>query len=385
MKQKIILVLFGLILPGLVSAQVPRLEVEFIPDPLFSESSIMPGDAVSGIIRVTNNTGEDQTVITEAINVSDPLGMSAHMDLTITDDSLNTYYTVSDGTFFDFLTGGVIDLTDAISNGETVEYEYLVSFDNISDNTYQLAELGFDLCVGFKDELTGMNCGDTVVSPEGNTGGDDATISSDSGTTTAGTGSSGGGGGGGGNPNTPSLLIFNEQVLSVDDVLGTAVIAWDTNLYSTSQVVYGLASDGPYNLSAITSNFGYPLATVEDTFKVIHHEVELIGLTPGETYNFRVVSRASPPTVSYEYEFKVEKKLEVPTPNPFAPLSPTNTISLSGPSSEPSTSGGGGGNLNIPQVKEPVLAPLFVLSVTSGLLLFVSGKSCIVSSPTEAV
>lgn len=346
--QKTIVILIGVLLPSFVAAQTPRLEVTFTPDPLFSEASILPGDIVSGTVEVTNNSGENQTVITEAINVSDPSSLSEQMSLAIHDAGATVFYNESNGTFKDFLTGGVFNLTDPLPDGESVTYTFYVSFENIDDNSLQLAQLGFDLCVGFKDEITGMNCGDTVVSGEDNlpdgevgTGGDPSTSSGQAGTTSPGTSNSGGGGG---NPNTPALQIFNETVESVDDVAGTAVISWDTNLYSTSQIVYGLASDGPFSLSGTATNFGYPFATVEDPFKVINHSVILSGLTPGATYNFRVVSRASPPTVSYEYEFKVEKKEPTEIPNPFAPLTPTNTDAPSDTNliiSTPNTGGSG--------------------------------------------
>jgi hypothetical protein len=45
------------------------------------------------------------------------------------------------------------------------------------------------------------------------------------------------------------------------------------------------------------------LGTAEDPIKVIHHSVLLTGLEIGETYVYRVVSRASPPTVGFQYSF----------------------------------------------------------------------------------
>ena len=316
--QQHIALLAGLFLlaPVFASAQeAPRLEVIFTPDPLFSETSILPGDSVSGTVEVTNNSGEPQQVITEAINVSDPNMLSDQMHLTITDDGANTIFDSGDGTFYDFLTGGAFTLTSPLVDGDTIFYTFTVDFLEGAGNDTQKDELGFDLCVGFYSEVSGMNCGDTVVSGEGDTDGNTDT-QGDGGTTVEGSGGSGGGGGGGGPIDLQHLQIENERVVSVDEVNGSALIAWETNLYSTSQVVYGLTSGGPYSLMPLSTNFGYPNATPEDTHKVLSHAVLLTGLIPGETYSFRVASRASPPTVSFEHDFVVKKAEEKTPPSP---------------------------------------------------------------------
>lgn len=360
MLQKYILSIAAMIfaLPFVVSAQEPpRLDVVFTPDPLFSETSVLPGDTVSGTVLVTNNSGENQTVITEAINVSDSSLLSDEMHLTITDDDANTLYDSGNGTFHDFLTGGAHTLTDPLGDGDSVLYTFEVEFLAATGNEFQETELEFDLCVGFLDELSGMNCGDTAVSGEGDTDGN-TDVEGDGGTTTPGTGNSGGsgGGGGGGGPlDLVELEISNERVVSIDVSLGEAVIAWDTNLFATSQVVYGLTSGGPYSLSTLTTNFGYPEATPEDSDKVLAHTVTLTGLIPGEDYSYRVVSRASPPTVSFEHTFTVEK-IEEETPN-----TPGGTESNSSSDSTPSNTssgsilaiGGGGENGNQPNNNEP--------------------------------
>jgi LPXTG-motif cell wall-anchored protein len=82
--------------------------------------------------------------------------------------------------------------------------------------------------------------------------------------------------------------------------------------------VYGLASEGPYSLSLTLPNFGYPLGTIEDTNKVESHTVSIIGLVPNQIYNYRVVSRASPPTVSNEYSFILKEDGTVETNSPLA-------------------------------------------------------------------
>ena len=100
------------------------------------------------------------------------------------------------------------------------------------------------------------------------------------------------------------LAIYNEQVSNLNVGTGTAFIEWDTNLYSTSQVIYGPVSGGPYTLNpGLLPNLGYPLGSPEYPTKVMHHAVFLTGLSPSTTYVYRVVSRASPPTVSAERQF----------------------------------------------------------------------------------
>jgi len=313
LQNKILYTILGILLlfPFALSAQAPpRLEVVFTPNPLFSEDSVLPGDGVSGTVMVTNNSGESQTIITETINVSDPDGLSDRMNVTITDDSANTFFDAGSGTFFDFLTGSTLTLTDSLGDRESVEYTFEVSYLEGTGNAYQNTEFGFDLCIGFLDELSGINCGDTVVSGEGNTdeGGE---VSGDSG---GAVGGSGGGGGGGGIIDSSPLTISDEQVEELDTDVQTALIVWDTNQYATSQVVYGLASGGPYSLSLLTPNFGYPSSTPETAVKVLHHEVLLEGLIPDEAYNYRVVSRASPPTISYEHTFTFEEEVSLPPP-----------------------------------------------------------------------
>ena len=122
-------------------------------------------------------------------------------------------------------------------------------------------------------------------------------------------GSSGGGGGSSGG--TQHLIIFNEQAsnISASGVIpgsGLATITWNTNIPATSQVVYGLDSGVSYPFDINTlPYFGYPSGIGEDLTKTVNHSMLLTGLTPGETYVYRVVSRASPPTISYEHEFTV--------------------------------------------------------------------------------
>ncbi|HCR36358.1 TPA: hypothetical protein DIU22_04970 [Candidatus Woesebacteria bacterium] len=187
--------------------------------------------------------------------------------------------------FSDFLSAGPVSLS-ALDSGSTT-YTFEVSFLDSTDNDYQGKSLGFDLCIGFSGG--NLQCGDTVVSGEDGDGGGGSISGSGSGSIV--------------------LTIFNEQALNISSVdeSGIATITWNTNKLATSQVIYG-PTPPAYILDIVEpylGYFGYPLGTVEDTTKVINHSVSLTGLIPGQTYVYRVVSRASPPTISPEHQFTV--------------------------------------------------------------------------------
>jgi len=282
---------------GIVFAEeTPRLVVDFNPKPLFKKVDFLPGDGASGTVTVYNNSDSSQNIITESINGNDNDGLGNALYLTIKEGE-GTYY---DNTLHHFLTSAGEVVLSTIPSGGSAVYDFEVIFAG-DETEYQGATLGFDICVGFEGEEEGMACGDTEISGEGDTDGGD---NDDGGGTIPGSGN--GGGGGGGPVDVVHLKISNEDVTKKDVPTGTALIEWDTNLLSTSKVIYGLASGpgAPYSLNlTVFPNFGYPSGTDEDMTKVTHHEVQLTGLVPGELYVYRVVSRASPPTVSYERTF----------------------------------------------------------------------------------
>lgn len=326
MKQ--FLTLFVLSLAFLMPAPAfAALDVVFESTPLFTVSDFVPGDTEEGDITISNTGSDSEEAYTEAVNISDPDGLGSQMRLRVLEGTTVLY----DDVFSTFLASGKVALS-TISGASASTYTFEVSFISSTDDTYQGKSLGFDLCVGFSGGQ--FECGDTVVGPEIETppGGG------------GGGGGSGGGGGGGPISITP-LAIFNERVVevtigSVDVQNGTAVIAWNTNFLATSQIIYGLKSSGPYSLNlTVTPYFGYPMGTVEDSTKVTDHEMTITNLVPGETYLFRVVSRASPPTVSFEHEFA----LVVPSVGgPGTPPAP-ETPGEGGTPSGPGGSGGGGG------------------------------------------
>lgn len=283
---------------------IPPLSVSFQNNPLFSEANFLPGNEVVRTVGVTNNSGIPQNVIVEAINAVDEGGLGDKLQLVIRAGDIVLY----NNTLGAFLRAGEVPLSTILSLGD-VTYSFGVTFASDANNDTQNATLGFDLCVGFSGG--DKRCGNTVVGGEEDTGG--GTGGDPEGGIIPGTGGGGGGGGGSGG-NGPivsnSLIIFNEkssEITGGPSVLptGTALITWNTNMLATSQVVYG-PNTTTYNFDVNNlPAFGYPFVTAEDSNKVILHSVLLTGLIPGQTYTYRVVSRASPPTVSFEHQFTV--------------------------------------------------------------------------------
>lgn len=276
-------------------ASVPPLDVQFVPSPLFHKPNFLPGDETSGEVTVTNNSGSSQIVSTEAINIfdDDNFGSLLHLDIVGSDGVV-----FNDSLAHFFAHSGELSL-GALPSGQSAVFTFTISFVDSSDNSYQGKALGFDVCVGFQGGNT--HCGSTVVGDERGTSGGGVIGGSSSGGIIPGSGS------GGGSVMPIALAIFNERVIDIssEGEFSRATIAWETNKLATSQVVYGLASGGPYTFDLGVPNFGYPFATLEDSMKVTHHSVLLTGLIPGQVYVYRVASRASPPTVSFEHQFTV--------------------------------------------------------------------------------
>lgn len=292
------------------------------PLPLFTEANFLPGNNVTRTVGVSNNSGTPQNIIVEAINAVDVGGLGDKLHLVIKEGNTELY----NNTLRTFLRTGEVSLTPALLSGASITYSFSIAFDSGANNDTQNATLGFDLCVGFSGSNENRHCGNTAL-------GDDGTTDNGPGNTGGSTGGGGGstvigtGGDGGGNgpivPGFTNLIISNELISSAQPPkLGTIIVTWNTNKLSTSQVIYGLSIGGPYNLNLALSNFGYPNATPEDSNKMANHLVTISGLTPG-TYSLRVVSRASPPTVGFEYTFTLGTDGVVRTNSPIATVGPT--------------------------------------------------------------
>ncbi len=311
MKTILVIFLFFSLTRVCAGEEAPlRLDVIFDPDPLFSTingtENFLPADVAEGTVTVINNSGEDQDILVEAINVTDDEDLGDELVLTISEGE-NILYNESDGTFGDFLRMGELFLSSLLMPvpPATVQTTYLFKVGYKEDSVGpQGATIGFDICIGFEDE-NGVACGNTSVGNEHDTGGGDdggenETIM----------------GGGGYIPMTP-LAVWGEGVSSISNDGsggGMVTIEWSTNKLATSKVVYGLSKDDDgstitYTLDLNETNFGYPFGTDENTPKTIEHVVNITGLLSGREYKYRVVSRASPPTISYEHTFFVEMEV----------------------------------------------------------------------------
>lgn len=254
------------------------LVVEFENTPLFSEGNFIPGGEVAKWVKVSNNTSEPHPIIVEAINKINPNGLGDLLNLQIKENG-NVLYNDSLSNFFN---SGELVMSNLSGNSSTT-YDFIVGFDKTTNSDYQEKNLGFDLLIGFQGH-GGQKSSDGQFN-----------ISSESSASYL--GSVGGSGG-----PYQGLLISNEAspFVSGNDV----TITWNTSYYSTSQVIFGPDSGGPYNLNIALPNFGYASSSPDFLNKVLNHSVTIYNLPPGN-YLYRVVSHASPPTISFEHSFVI--------------------------------------------------------------------------------
>jgi len=158
----------------------------------------------------------------------------------------------------------------------------------------------------------------------------------------------GGGGGGGPAPDTTAPSISNVVSCYEGVTETTADICWTTNELSTSQVEYW-ASPGL-------------LSTLDETLVTDHH-IQLTGLTPATTYNYKTMSkdRAGNLAVSPEYTFTTLEKLLVPEPAPPAPAPPAPAPPAPPPAPPPEVAA---------PINWPVVGGIIAGVVVVGLLIF---------------
>lgn len=280
-----ILMIGGFSSKAFAEVETGPLGVSFNPTPLFNVANFMPGDYKNADITVTNNSDTSQNAYIEAVNVSNTDDLASQMTLQISEGTTEIY----NNNFKTFLNAGPVSLSNIVT-GSPKTYNLKVTFLENTDNDYQGKSLGFDICVGFKGGS--QTCTNTT------TIGDEQDPD-------------GGSNGGGGTSGSIHLVIWNENAsnISANGIIpesGTATITWNTNIPATSQVIYGLASGAPYPFDINNPpKFGYTFVNNEDLTKTVNHGMLLEGLTPGETYVYRVVSRASPATVSPEHQFTI--------------------------------------------------------------------------------
>jgi len=287
-----------------VYAAPTDLIVDFQNTPLFNEVNFLPESEVMRWAKVKNNTLGTQQIIVETINESDPNGLAGVFEIGIYKNGIKLYGTTTLANFFG---AGEVFLSDLAGSGAQTQYDFLVRFVPSANNPYQASSLGFDILIGFKGD-------------EGSGGSDDegtfTTAPPNGGGPSPGPGSPSGGG------ILSGLVIQNEASVGVTDT--TATIEWNTSFKSTSRVVYGTAP-GVFDFS-LPPNYGYPFSTLEfDTPAnpngVTLHIVIVTGLTPSTPYYFRVISHASPDTISKEISFTT---LQNPLPGGSS-LPPSNS------------------------------------------------------------
>ncbi len=246
------------------------LEISFWPDPLFSALDLMPGDQVSGEIRVKNNSGQSQSIYLKTKNVIDPDHLANVLNLKI-EEAGNNLYNNSLAHLFSL---DKIHLSD-LANGSQTRYDLTLTFDISAGNEYQRKRLQFDLVIGTALPEEEGGAGETVLPI---LIGGQSTV----------------------------FLIFNVQALDILE--NQARITWETNLPSTSQLIFS-AEDEAHNFDPSSPpKYGYshlfPLP--EDSNLVIFHSLLLSNLRPCTNYYFRVISHqpAQPPSISPEFSFK---------------------------------------------------------------------------------
>lgn len=270
-------IIIALLIISPLSVNAAGINAVFENTPLFSESGIAPGQTVTRTVEVFNNNDSTEDIGLEVNNIIDPENFSSVLSFKINDNS-TTYF---DGLFSDFVSNGQHSL-NSIGSGDSNKYYISIGLNETATNEYQSASLGFAICVGF--EGGNQDCDGNV------TGGSSG-------------GGSGSGGGGGGGSSGDDLVITNEIGFFVSGT--SAVVEWDTNLPSSTQVIYGLKSGGPYILNLSSPNYGYPFSTTELFNDETNHFALLESLIAGETYVFRVVSRESStdgPNISAEHD-----------------------------------------------------------------------------------
>ena len=283
----------GLLWNNPVFATVDPLVVQFERTPLFQEANFLPGNSITRYASTTNNSGQTQRIVTEAINYpgfpdSDNVpadDLSRALMIVISKNGTDLYGGSSPTgpkSLYNFYQDSEnyleIYLSD-IGNGETIQYDFTISFPYDEGNEWQEKTTYFDILIGSQGETN-----PTPPSPPSPPGG-----------------------GGGALPQGLTISSVAETNLTGCQSC-SITITWSTSYFSTSQVVYSRA-DQPhdFDLYATSSYYGYQYSKEGDdgttTTKVTAHTVTLTGLEPNTTYYYRVVSHASPPTISTEGSF----------------------------------------------------------------------------------
>ncbi len=267
----------------LVSAvQAAGLAVEFEGgSPLFNKTNFVPGDIATKWVKVTNTSGSTQRIAIEAMNFTKPVpdnDLSRALMIVIKQGETEIYGGVgSEKTLYQFYQNGETYLSE-LTNNNTAQYDITISFPSDKEDYWQNKTTGFDVVVGFEGTEGGL-----PLPPPG-----------------------GGASSGGGGALPQGLTISNTTETTTTET--SVTITWTTSYFSTSQVIYALATES-HNLdlsdnSGTPPHYGYTRTTLETDVspKVISHSVTITGLSPATVYYYRTVSHGSL-AISQEYAF----------------------------------------------------------------------------------
>lgn len=298
---------FGLSVPNFAQA---ALAVTFEAAPLFVHANVLPGDAVTRTVTVTNTGTEPEEIVFSLENTFSD-GLATVMEMAVTSGA-DVYV---DTTFSEIFDWGEVDL-GTLPGQSSKTYDFTAFLNANVGNPYQLTELGFDLLIGFSG-------GESVTDTPPRGGGDGSSTGRD----------------------RTKFYLFNEAA-EVRDT-NTGHLTWKTNRNAGSYAVCGNVTQGPFVLDPSDALFGYVFASTEDTAKVLTHSTDFLELPFGK-YRCRVASREKTSdtfTVSSELEFEIIPPGQVAGVADSRPLTQGNIFQPSPQVAGVSISGKGAGAL----------------------------------------
>jgi len=139
----------GIFLSFPAMAQAKDFEADFEYNPLFSEANFLPGDSVPRWIKVTNNSSGIFKIATKADKWIDNDGLGDVLNLEIKQGVVSYY----NDTLSNFFNAGELFLSDLSGNGTQTQYDYIISFNPGTGNTYQGKSLSFDILIGYQSSV----------------------------------------------------------------------------------------------------------------------------------------------------------------------------------------------------------------------------------------
>lgn len=126
------------------------------------------------------------------------------------------------------------------------------------------------------------------------------------------------------NPDATAPVISGVTVPTVTET--TAIVRWITNEVATSQVAYGTSSHSGTFGSAAEVRAAYDLVTAETTTFVLAHGVTLVGMAPGTTYYYRVISTDTSGNAAWSAEGSFTTSADATAPVISGVAAPAGTI-----------------------------------------------------------